>query len=48
MQLMALTDADKGALKYIIEAAMIMDDIFHLQVVLGSILAISLYTCSGS
>lgn len=25
-----------------------MDDIFHLQVVLGSILAISLYTCLGS
>lgn len=45
---MAVTDADKGALKYIIKAAMIMDDIFHLQVVLGSILAISLYTCLGS
>lgn len=30
-ELMALTDADKGALKYIIKAAMIMDDIFHLQ-----------------
>ncbi|KAL8099881.1 hypothetical protein AgCh_032220 [Apium graveolens] len=30
-ELMDVTDADKGALKYIIKAAMIMDDIFHLQ-----------------
>ncbi|KAL1832256.1 hypothetical protein ACET3Z_001907 [Daucus carota] len=31
-ELMGLTDADKGALKYIIKAAMIMNDIFYLQI----------------
>lgn len=36
---MGLTDADKGALELIIEAATVMDDIFHLQVVLVSTLA---------
>ncbi|KAL1804221.1 hypothetical protein ACET3Z_032868 [Daucus carota] len=30
-ELTGLTDADKGALEYIIKAARIMDDIFHLQ-----------------
>ena len=48
MQLMGLTDADKGALKYIIKAAMIMNDIFYLQVVVSCILAISLYFCFTS
>lgn len=33
LQLTGLTDADKGALEYIVKAARIMDDIFHLQVV---------------
>lgn len=30
-EIMGLTDADKGALELIIEAATVMDDIFHLQ-----------------
>lgn len=48
LQLTGLTEADKGALEYVIKAARIMDDIFHLQVVLVCKIDVSLHTSSGS